>query len=60
MRGYRNTGIGLCYLIVCGWFAWLAPDQISDLGASLTGMGIGTTGVIFGRAYNKRAENGGG
>jgi len=59
MNGYRNLIIGLLYLATCAYLAFASePGTIHQLGPAFLGLGAGVTGVVFGRAANKKAENG--
>jgi hypothetical protein len=58
VRGYRNLAIGICYLGVCTVMGYWSPESIDSLGGTFGSLGLGTTGVIAGRAANKWAENG--
>ena len=58
MQGYRNTSLGICYMITCLLLAYWSKGQITDLGGTFGSLGLGVTGVVAGRAANKWAENG--
>ena len=59
MKGYRNTLICLAYIAACvGVAAMARPEDIPSLGPSFLALGGGVVGVVFGRAANKKVENG--
>ena len=55
---YRNTTIGLTYLLSCCFIAYISQETIKDLAGVFIALGAGTTGVIGARGYNKQMENG--
>ena len=53
MRGYRNLTLGILYL---GLVAWLAYLDAATAAATAGAAGLGVTGVVAGRAANKKYD----
>jgi hypothetical protein len=63
MRGYRN--VSLCYgyfatMLLFGAMQVYADGSLKDLAALAGSVGVAVIGIVWGRGYNKKAENGGG
>jgi len=60
-KGYRNLILAIVACATSTWIALVAIQSGSDLLALATLIGAkdaAIVGAIFGRAYNKKAENG--
>ncbi len=56
-HSWRNWSLGVMYLAVCVWLAYLSPAaNIKDLGPLFVQIGLGVVGIVTGRAVNKWAE----
>jgi hypothetical protein len=55
--GYRGWSLGVLYLAVSAWMAWVAgPEHIGDLGGVLGGLGLGVAGSVAGRGVKALAD----
>ena len=59
LDGYRNLIIGFAYMGLCGWMGYMAgASALPEMGSTFVSLGAGVTGVVFGRGFNKKMENG--
>lgn len=62
MRGYRNVGIVLAFMLSCCYMSWIAADStdgnIKDSAAPIAAMAAGTGIGVVGRGLNKKWTNG--
>lgn len=55
MRGYRNFSLGILYLLLTGWLAYLDPAAAASTAGAV---GVGVAGIIAARGYNKKHDGG--
>ena len=61
MKGYRNTTIAIAFMLSCLGVVWMtvnAGQSVAECATTIAAMAVGTGGAIFGRALNKKHENG--
>lgn len=55
IKGYRNSILGLCYMVSVVLMAYWQTESLPALAGTY---GASVAGIIFGRGYNKKQENG--
>ena len=57
MKDYRNWSLGVLYIMLCAFLGWIAgSSHVTEIGATLSGAGLGVGSVVGLRALNKWAE----